>query len=148
MSSTKTARLVPQPDGTQPEEFMHISSFALIRRGTQVLLVKRVRPERWAGKWCIPGAILTYGEDPASGARRVVLEQLGSTATVAKLLDVQSFGDKHWDLCFVYEVEMPGPGKLGQDFEKAEYFEVARLPPELRDDHREVIEMAKSRNVI
>jgi hypothetical protein len=43
---------------------------------------------------------------------------------------------------------MPGPGKLGQDFEKAEYFEVARLPPELRDDHREVIEPARSRMVV
>jgi ADP-ribose pyrophosphatase YjhB (NUDIX family) len=148
MSSPKTARLVPQPDGTQPEEVMHISSFALITRGTQLLLVKRAKPERWAGKWCIPGAIIAYGEDPAAGVRRAVLEQLGAKATVAKLLDVQSFGDKHWDLCFVYEVEMPGPGKLGQDFEKAGYFDLSKLPPELRDDHREVLDMAKSRKVI
>ena len=112
-----------------------------------MLLVKRAKPERWAGKWCIPSAILNYGEDPAIGAQRVVMEQLGSTVTVAKLLDVQSYGERHWDLCFVYDVEMPGPGKLGQDFDKAAYFDLAKLPPEMRDDHREVVEMAKSRNV-
>jgi ADP-ribose pyrophosphatase YjhB (NUDIX family) len=89
MNSPKTARLVPQPDGTHPEEFMHISSFALIRRGTKVLLVKRARPERYAGNWCIPAALLNYGEDPAFGVRRAVSEQLGSNATVARLLDVQ-----------------------------------------------------------
>ena len=113
MSSPKLARLVPQPDGTQPEEVMHVSSFSLIRRGTRVLLVRRTKPERWAGKWTIPSAILTFGEDPAAGARRVVMEQLGATANVSKLLDVQSYGDKHWDMCFVYDVQMPGPGKLG-----------------------------------
>ena len=148
MSSPKSARLVPQPDGAQPEEMTHISSFALIRRGTQVLLVKRTKPERWAGKWCIPSAILLYGEDPASGAKRIVQEQLGSSATVTALIDVQSYGDKHWDLCFVYEVEMPGPGRLGQDFDKAGYFEVAKLPPEFRDDHREVLELARSRKIL
>ena len=148
MSSPKTARLVPQPDGTQPEEVTHISSFAFVRRGTNVLLVKRTKPERWAGKWCIPAAILFYGEDPASGVRRAVGEQLGVTATVTKLLDVQSYGDKHWDLCFVYEVEVFGPSKLGQDFEKAGYFDLEKLPPELRDDHREVLELAKSRKVM
>ena len=110
--------------------------------------MKRAKPERWAGKWCIPASIILYGEDPASGARRTVMEQLGSTANVAKLLDVQSYGDKHWDLCFLYEVEVFGPSKLGQDFEKAAYFDLAKLPPELRDDHREVLELAKSRNVL
>jgi ADP-ribose pyrophosphatase YjhB (NUDIX family) len=148
MSTPKMARLVPQPEGAQPEEVTHISAFAFVRRGNQVLLLRRSRPERWAGKWCVPSAILLYGEDPASGVRRVVGEQMGVTATVAKLLDVQSYGDKHWDLCFVYEVEAHGPGKLGQDFDKGAYFDVANLPPELRDDHREVLELAKSRNVM
>jgi ADP-ribose pyrophosphatase YjhB (NUDIX family) len=148
MSSPKTARLVPQPDGTQPEEVMHVSSFALVRKGALLLLVRRTRPERMAGNWCLPGAVITYGEDPAGAARRVVGEQLGTTASGVKLLDVQSFGDKHWDLCFVYQVETPGVGKLGEDFDKADYFELANLPPELREGHREVLDMAKSRKVI
>jgi ADP-ribose pyrophosphatase YjhB (NUDIX family) len=148
LSSPKLARLVPQPEGTQPEEVMHVSSFSLVRRGTSLLLVKRSRPERLAGKWCLPAAILMFGEDPASGVRRVIKEQLGVAASAARLLDVQSYGDKHWDMCFVYDVETPGEGKLGEDFDKAEYFEVSQLPSELRDDHREVIDMAKSRRVL
>ncbi len=147
MSSPKIARLVPQPEGSQPEEMTHISAFALVRRRKQLLLVKRVRPERWAGKWCIPGALLLYGEDPAAGARRVVREQIGVDATDVKLLDVQSFGDKHWDICFVYQAETQKIGKLGQDFDKADYFEIAKLPAELRDDHREVVELTRSRKV-
>jgi len=143
MSSPKLARLVPQADGTQPEEFTHISSFALVQKGGKLLLVRRSRPERWAGKWCIPGSLLLYGEDPAAGAQRAVKEQLGADATAAKLLDVQSYGDKHWDICFIYRTETSEIGKLGQDFDKAEYFEIASLPAEMRDDHREVIEMAR-----
>src|SRR4029077_4955771 len=111
MSSPRGARLVPQPDGSQPEEMTHISSFALVRRGKQLLLIKRGRPERWAGKWCVPGMLLLYGEDPAAGARRVVKEQLGAQATDVKLLDVMSFGDKDWDICFIYQTETPKIGK-------------------------------------
>jgi ADP-ribose pyrophosphatase YjhB (NUDIX family) len=148
MSSPKVARLVPQPDGTQPEEFAHISSFALVQKGGKLLLIRRLRPERWAGKWCIPGALLLYGEDPEAGARRVVKEQLGADATGVKLLDVQSYGDKHWDICFVYRVETPEIGKLGQDFDKTEYFEFASLPAETRDDHKEVIELARWKRVV
>jgi ADP-ribose pyrophosphatase YjhB (NUDIX family) len=148
MSSPKIARLVPQPDGTQPEEVMHISSFVLVRKGAQVLLAKRVKPERWAGKWVIPGALINYGEDPGAAALRIIREQLGATATVLKLLDVQSYGDKHWDMCFIFNADIPGAMKLSGDFDKAEYFDLAKLPPELREDHKEVLTMAKARKVV
>ena len=125
---------------------VHISSFVFVTDGAgKILLVKRSKPERWAGKWLIPGSILLYGEDPTVGAGRTLKEQLGATATEVKLLGVDSYGDKHWDICFVFHAQIPGIGQAGQDFEKAEYFDLAELPPELRDDHREVIEMAKSR---
>jgi len=148
MSSPKTARLVPQPDGTQPEEFTHISSFALVLKGGKLLLIRRLLPERWAGKWVIPGAVILYGEDPAAGARRVVKEQLGAEAAGVRLVDVQSYGDKHWDICFLYRAEIPEVEKLGQDFDKAEYFELASLPAELRDDHKEVIDMARWKKAV
>ena len=148
MSSPKTARLVPQADGTQPEEVMHISSFVLVRKGAQLLLVRRVRPERIAGSWSLPSAVINYGEDPGAAALRILREQLGATATALKLLDVQSFGEKHWDLCFVFHAEISAVGKLGGDLDKAEYFDVAKLPPELREGHREVLDAAKSRKVI
>ena len=148
MSSPKTARLVPQADGTQPEEVVHVSSFVLLRKGAQVLLVRRVKPERMKGNWCLPSAVINYGEDPGAAALRIVREQLGAAATALKLLDVQSFGDKHWDLCFVFEAEIPRVGKLGEEFDKAEHFDLAKLPPELREGHREVLDMAKSRKAI
>jgi ADP-ribose pyrophosphatase YjhB (NUDIX family) len=148
MSSPKTARLVPQPDGTQPEEVMHISSFVLARKGAQLLLVRRVKPEKIAGSWSLPSAVINYGEDPGAAALRIVREQLGATASALKLIDVQSFGDKHWDMCFVFHVEIPDVGKLGDDFDKADYFDLAKLPPELREGHKEVLEMAKSRKTI
>jgi ADP-ribose pyrophosphatase YjhB (NUDIX family) len=148
MSAPKTARLVPQADGTQPEEVMHISSFILVRKGAEVVLVKRVKPERWAGKWCLPSSIINFGEDPGAAALRIVREQLGASATALNLLDVQSYGDKHWDMCFVFHAEVPGPWKLGGDFDKADYFDLAKLPPELRQDHKEVLDMSKSRKVV
>ena len=148
MSSPKSAKLVPQPDGTQPEEVTHISSFVLARKGTQLLVVRRVKPERMAGSWCLPSAVINYGEDPGAAALRIVREQLGAAATALKLIDVQSFGDKHWDICFVFQVDIPSVGKLGGDFDKADYFDLAKLPPELREGHREVLDMAKSRKVV
>lgn len=148
MSSPKLARLVPQADGAQPEEVTHISSFVMVMKGQQLLLARRVKPERWAGKWVIPASIINYGEDPGAAALRIVREQLGATASVLKLLDVQSYGDKHWDMCFIFHAEVTSVAKLGGDFDKAEYFDLAKLPPELRDDHREVLEMAKSRKVV
>jgi ADP-ribose pyrophosphatase YjhB (NUDIX family) len=148
MSTPKTARLVPQADGTQPEEVMHISSFVLVRKGAELLLVRRVKPERWAGTWCLPASIINFGEDPGAAALRIVREQLGASATALKLLDLQSYGVKHWDMCFVFHAEIPGVGKLGADLDKADYFDLAKLPPELREDHKEVLEMSKSRKVV
>jgi ADP-ribose pyrophosphatase YjhB (NUDIX family) len=148
MSSPKTAKLVPQADGTQPEEVLHISSFVLVMKGAQLLLIRRVKPERLAGSWCLPSAVINYGEDPGAAALRIVREQVGATATALKLIDVQSFGDKHWDMCFVFHAETAGAAKLGGDFDKAEYFDLAKLPPELREGHREVLDAAKSRKVV
>ena len=141
MSSTqKTARLTPQAQGQQAEEVAHISSFALIKRGNELLLAKRLRPEFTAGKWVLPSAVINFGEDPEAAIRRIVKEQVGADPSSVKLLKVQSYGDKHWDLCFVYEVSINAPGKLSPDIEKAEYFDRGKLPPEFRADHMEVLQ--------
>ena len=111
-------------------------------------MLRRLRPERMAGNWFLPGAVIIYGEDPEAAVRRVVKEQLGAVATAVKLIDVQTYGDTHWDICLVYQVEVPGVGKLGDDFDKAENFDLSKLPLELREGHREVLDMAKARKVI
>ncbi len=148
MSAQKGARLVPQPENTKPEEVMHISSFVLVKKGKQILLTRRVKPEQMAGSWNLPSAVINWGEEPGAAALRIVKDQVGLMPTSLKLLDVQSFGDKHWDMCFLFEAEAPGAPKLAPEFDKAEYFDITKLPPELREGHREVLDMAKSRKVI
>jgi len=146
VSAPRVARLIPQPAVGGPfEEFVHISSFAIIKEGSKLLLEKRLRPEFSAGKWVIPAALINYGEDPLAAVKRVVKEQLGTDVKKAELIDVESYGDKHWDICFVYKVEIPNVGTLSQDVEKTDYFEVRNLPLELRDDHKEVIDTLKAR---
>ena len=141
MSAPRVARLIPQPAVGGPfEEFVHISSFAIIKEGSKLLLEKRLRPEFSAGKWVIPAALINYGEDPLVAVKRVVKEQLGTDAKKAELIDVESYGDKHWDICFVYEVSVDGIGKLSPDIERAEYFAPGKLPPEFRSDHMEVLQ--------
>jgi ADP-ribose pyrophosphatase YjhB (NUDIX family) len=140
MSSQKTARLVPQAPGQQSEEVAHISVFAIIKRGNELLLAKRIRPEFTAGKWVLPSAIINFGEHPESAIKRIIREGLGADSKNVRLLDVQSYGDKHWDICFVYDVSIDGVGKLSPDVERAEYFDRGKLPPEFRSDHVEVLQ--------
>jgi ADP-ribose pyrophosphatase YjhB (NUDIX family) len=145
MSTTKAARLTPVAQGQQTEEVMHISSFAIAKRGNELLLVKKIRPEFTAGKWVFPSAIINIGEHPESAVRRIIKEQVGAEPKNVKLLDIQSYGDKHWDLCFVYEVVIDSVGKVSQDIEKAEYFDRGKLPQELRSDHAEVLQSLGSK---
>lgn len=145
MSSTKMARLVPQPQGQQSEEMVHISSFAIIRQGNKLLLAKRIRPEFTANKWTLPSSLINFGEHPESAVKRIVREQLGVEPKSVKLLDTQSYGDKHWDLCFVYDVSIDGLGKISQDIERAEYFEKGNFPPEFRADHNEILQTLGSK---
>jgi len=149
MSVPKAARLIPQPLSGGPfEEIVHVSSFVVVKNGARILLAKRLRPESTAGKWVLPAVVINYGEDPRAAASRVVKEQLGVESTKASLIDVQSYGDRHWDICFVYRVDVPGIGSISGDIEKVEYFDLGGLPPELRSDHREVIDMLSARSAI
>ena len=101
-SGQKLARLVPQVPGQQSDEIVHISSFARVRNAeNEMLLVKKTRPEFTAGKWVFPSSIINFGEDPKLAIERIIREQIGASPSSVKLMDIQSFGDKHWDLCFV-----------------------------------------------
>jgi ADP-ribose pyrophosphatase YjhB (NUDIX family) len=145
MSSQKSARLTPQAPGQQAEEIAHISSFAIIKKGDGMLLVKKLRPEFSAGKWVLPSSIINFGEDPELAMKRIVKEQVGAEPTSVRLLQVQSYGDKHWDLCFLYDVSISDVGKLHPDNERAEYFDRGKLPQEFRTDHLEVLQAFEAR---
>jgi ADP-ribose pyrophosphatase YjhB (NUDIX family) len=145
MSTAKTAKLTPLSQGQQTEEVMHISSFAIAKKGKELLLVKKIRPEFSAGKWVFPSAIINFGEHPESAVKRIVKEQIGAEPKNVKLLDIQSYGDKHWDLCFIYQVSIDGVGKVSEDIEKAEYFDRGKMPPEFRSDNAEVLQSLGSK---
>lgn len=114
----------------------------------RVLLEKRLRPESSAGKWVLPASLINYGEDPLTAIGRVVKDHLGAAPERASLIDVQSYGDKHWDICFVYRVGAPSAGPLSPDIEKLDHFELSGLPPELRSDHREVLDTLKAKRLV
>jgi ADP-ribose pyrophosphatase YjhB (NUDIX family) len=88
--------------------------------------------------------LINIGEHPESAIKRIVKEQLGSESK-ARLLEVQSYGDKHWDIVFVYEVSIDGIGHLHPDIETAAYFDVEKLPSEFRADHMEVLQSFENR---
>lgn len=50
-----------------------------------VLLLKR-RTAPHAGRWCVPGGFMAYGETPAAGARREALEEVGLHIDIVQLL--------------------------------------------------------------
>ena len=145
MTNVKMARLTTQAQGQQTEDTVHISAFAIIKKENKLLLAKRTRPEFTAGKWTLPSSIINYGENPEAAVKRIAKEQLGTEPSSVRLVDVLSFGDKHWDLCFVYEVSIDKVGKVSQDIEKAEYFDRSNLPAEFRTDHLEILQGLGSR---
>ena len=145
MTNVKMARLTTLAQGQQTEDTVHISAFAIIKKENKLLLAKRTRPEFTAGKWTLPSSIINYGENPEAAVKRIAKEQLGTEPSSVRLVDVLSFGDKHWDLCFVYEVSIDKVGKVSQDIEKAEYFDRSNLPAEYRTDHLEILQGLGSR---
>ena len=146
-SNPKGARLIPQIPGQPSEEMVHISSFGRVRNeGKEILLLKKIRPEFSAGKWVFPSAIINFGEDPKLAMERIIREQIGTSPNTIKLVDVQSYGDKHWDICFVYDVTIDKIGKLHPDVETAAYFNRQKLPPEFRSDNLEVLDTLEKKH--
>ena len=147
MSQTKLASLIPQAP-PQTGEVLHISSFGIVRLGGKILLLKMFRPETYAGKWVLPARIINFGEDPSDAMARIASTMLGTAPRTSRLIDLQSYGDRHWDLCCVYEVGVDGSVKPSDAVEKFEYFDPASLPPELLDGHREVVQGLREKGLV
>jgi len=147
MSQPKLASLIPQappPTG----EVLHISSFGIVKRGDEILLAKMLKPEMYAGKWTLPARIINFGEDPEAAMRRIVATMLGSDPNSLRLIDLQSYGDRHWDLCCVYDVRVKESSRLSGDVEKVQYFGLEALPQELLEGHREVIQGLRNKKIL
>ncbi|HEV8359877.1 MAG TPA: NUDIX domain-containing protein [Candidatus Thermoplasmatota archaeon] len=126
------------PATDPPPGGLCLSAFAIVRRGATFLVGKpapHARWKEWAPNWDIydpkqleqqyslwrlPAAYLKEGEGPDDTARRIVLEQLGAAQCFVRAQRTYNFHDpssrfpgaKHWDLCFVYEVDAaPAEGR-------------------------------------
>jgi ADP-ribose pyrophosphatase YjhB (NUDIX family) len=145
MSVPKLARLVPQV-GIEADEVLHISSFGIIREGDKILLARRRR--QGSTQWIIPSSLINYGEHPQDAIKRIIKGLLGAKSSNETLLDIQSYGTKHWDLCLIYEIETPAIGPLPQDVEATGYFELSNLPVDTKDDHKEVLQALRDKKII
>jgi 8-oxo-dGTP diphosphatase len=60
---------------------------AVVRRGGEVLLIKRANPPQ-AGRWSLPGGRVEAGESLHDALRREVLEETGIRVDVVRFIDV------------------------------------------------------------
>ncbi len=60
---------------------------AVVRRGGEVLLIKRANPPQ-AGRWSIPGGRVEAGESLHDALRREVLEETGIRVDVVRFIEV------------------------------------------------------------
>lgn len=134
-----------------------LSSFLIVSRGSEILVGKMKNPQMWidrffvgekfapvyasSGKYVLPASHLAWYESPQDAAFRVASEQASlpsSSKEDIKLVDVQSYvsGDPdnkeeppHWDICFVYKIEL-GPNtviKTPEWFEELKFVERGKL---------------------
>jgi 8-oxo-dGTP diphosphatase len=59
----------------------------VVFRGDDVLLIRRGKPP-YEGEWSLPGGKIEYGEAAAEAALRELMEETGTTARIAGLIDV------------------------------------------------------------
>ena len=132
----KKAQFAP---GDAPPASVCLSSFVAVRNCKAILAGRMDRLDIWldrfyvsptngptflaSGKLLLPASHLLWYESPLNAAERVLKEQalLEVPKEKLKLVDAQSHlrpsardpSIPHWDICFVYSVELPG-GELKQ----------------------------------
>jgi ADP-ribose pyrophosphatase YjhB (NUDIX family) len=71
-----------------PPRRQRVAAYALLRRGTDELLLARIAPHIRAQAWTLPGGGVDHGEHPRDAVRREVYEESGLHAMPGRLLDV------------------------------------------------------------
>jgi ADP-ribose pyrophosphatase YjhB (NUDIX family) len=124
-----------------------LSAFLILRNKEGVLAGKMTKPEIWvdkflvgemfapkyaaSGKWILPASHLLYGEKPEDGATRVLAQQLGLPKTELKLVQAQSHLSQsptdpdaaHWDICFIYEGQVPNEIRKPEWFSELKFLQ-------------------------
>ena len=73
-----------------PVRRQRLAAYALVLRGSDVLLTQLSPIAPRPGAWTLPGGGLDHGEDPRDGVRREVYEETGMRVEPDRLLDVSS----------------------------------------------------------
>lgn len=71
-----------------PFQLQRIAAYALVRRGSAVLLTRLSGRAHHTGFWTLPGGGVDHGERPADALAREVAEECGVDCEVGPLLDV------------------------------------------------------------
>ena len=71
-----------------PFKLQRIAAYALLRRGSAVLLTRLSDRAHHTGKWTLPGGGVHHGEPPAGALAREVAEECGIDCEVGQRLDV------------------------------------------------------------
>ncbi|HXH79192.1 NUDIX hydrolase [Nocardioides sp.] len=71
-----------------PFQLQRVAAYALIRRGSAVLLTRLSKRAHHAGSWTLPGGGIDHGEPPATALAREVTEECGIACEVGVLLGV------------------------------------------------------------
>ena len=72
----------------RPHRLQRVAAYALVERGSEVLLTRLSGRAAHPGSWTLPGGGVDHGERPAAALAREVEEECGLTCEVGELLDV------------------------------------------------------------
>ena len=76
------------PDGVVQR--VRLAAYAWCEEGDAVLLARVAAGYPGEGMWALPGGGLDFGEDPAEGLVREMVEETGLTGRIDGLLDIRS----------------------------------------------------------
>jgi len=110
-------------------------------RGLVLLLKHRFRP---GAGWGMPGGFMETGEQPEDALRRELREEIELEIERVKLFTVRAF-KKPRQVEIVFRCQAIGnPEQLSFEIQKAGWFSLAELPPELSKDQVQLIRRALS----
>ncbi len=106
----------------------------VVRRGDNVLVVRRARPPR-QGEWSLPGGLQKLGETVFEAARREVREETGLETEITSVVDVVDFIDRdesgrirfHYTLIDVAAIAPEGEPVPSDDADEAAWVPVRDL---------------------
>lgn len=124
---------------THPRFAVTVGAVVTDARGLVLLLKHRFRP---GAGWGMPGGFMEAGEQPEDALRRELREEIGLEIERAQLFTVRAF-KKPRQVEIVFRCQAIGnPDQLNFEIQKAKWFSVDELPPELPNDQVQLITRA------